>query len=291
MTTGVGGAATEAGKIIGDVLRQFADMNMLLRTKGVPTMVISHGTVLNCITEHDVPMAGVDHEFGVGGLFSACADVVALGHIHKHQVWGNQSNGFKQLIAYAGSIGRFHHGESGNKHWLEWQLSGESTEFLAHVTPARRTVDLFYSGPPDMDNLREVAASCEGAWVRVRYEVDEEHRQVVDRAAIKAILATAAGVQIEGKTLIIERVRAQGISTAPSVEDKLVQWCEVTATPPDTVVSRFVNLQATSADQVVAEFMKTLQPPQPSAALAEKITKKPVSKEFLAAVGDLELDF
>ena len=102
------------GDTLFNLLCQFAPTNAALREQGIPTMLIGHGTVQNCETEHGVPMAGLDHEFGTGALFAAKCDVVALGHIHKHQVWSRE----QQLIAYAGSIGRFHHGEDGNKHYL-----------------------------------------------------------------------------------------------------------------------------------------------------------------------------
>ncbi|UUZ66271.1 hypothetical protein LP417_35230 (plasmid) [Polaromonas sp. P1-6] len=256
----VGSAAVEAGRIIAEVLASVAPMNRSLRARGIPTMVISHGTVLNCLTEHGVPMAGADHEFGAGALFSAHADAVALGHIHKHQTWESTAHGPKQVIAYAGSIGRFHHGELDAKVWLEWQMVAGSPAFIAHPTPARKTIDLFFDGPPDMEKLRIAAAECTGAWVRVRYEVDEEHRQGVDRSAIKAILGNAAGVQIEGKTLIVERVRALGISTSPSLAEKLGKWCEVTCTPAAAVNERLASLQNGDAESIVKSFMESLQP-------------------------------
>lgn len=256
----VGSAGIEAGRIIAEVLGALAPMNRMLRQQGIPTMVISHGTVLNCLTEHGVPMAGSDHEFGAGGLFSALADAVALGHIHKHQVWESAAHDTKQLIAYAGSIGRFHHGEIDEKVWMEWLMQSGNPTFVAHPTPARKTVDLFFTGPPDLEMIRAAAADCSGAWVRVRYEVDEEHRQGVDRTAIKAILGNAAGVQIESKTLIVERVRAQGISTSPSLSEKLGKWCEVTATPFGSVSERLASLQNGDHESIVAEIVARLQP-------------------------------
>ena len=55
-------------------------------------------------------MAGMDHEFSVGGLFALEASAVMLGHIHKHQTWQNDG----RMIAYAGSLCRLHHGEIGD---------------------------------------------------------------------------------------------------------------------------------------------------------------------------------
>lgn len=252
----VGEASAHVGEIVNSVLQSWGPVNNGLRQSGIASMVISHGTVLNCLSEHGVPMAGVDHEFGVGSLFSARADAVALGHIHKHQAWRQDTLGFSQVIAYAGSIGRFHHGEEGDKHWLEWCMEAGTTDFTAHITPSRRTVDLFFDGPPDMEELRRVASTCEGAYVRVRYAVDEEHRQSVDREAIKAALAGAAGVQIEGKTLVIERSRSKGISTAPSLAEKLGKWCEATQTEGSPMLERLSKLMNEGADTIVKDAVR-----------------------------------
>ncbi len=222
----VGSASALAGDLVAQVLQSWAPVNRQLRLRAIPSMVISHGTVLNCISEHGVPMAGMDHEFGLGALFAAEAEAVALGHIHKHQVWHNQLLDLRQLTAYAGSIGRFHHGEDGEKFWIEWSLAPGASSLQPHPTPSRRTVDIFFDGPPDLDVIRQ--AQCTGADVRVRYEVDAEYAGAVNRELIRATLAQvgARNVQIEGRTLIVERVRAAGISQAQDLGTKLAKWAE-----------------------------------------------------------------
>jgi exonuclease SbcD len=72
------------------------------------------------VTEHGVPMAGFDHEFTTTSLFSAGVQAFMLGHIHKHQSWDDSG----RVIAYAGSIGRFHHGELDAKGFLQWEGRG-----------------------------------------------------------------------------------------------------------------------------------------------------------------------
>jgi exonuclease SbcD len=235
----VGAASQLAGDLVAQVLRNWAPVNRQLRARGIPSMVISHGTVLNSVSEHGVPMAGVDHEFGVGALFGAEAEAVALGHIHKHQSWGSDAIGVGQTIAYAGSIGRFHHGEDGDKYWLEWTIQPGKSEFTAHPTPARKTIDIFFDGPPDVDVIRQT--DCTGAFVRIRYEVDAEYAGTVNRDLIRATLAQAgaADVQIEGKTLVVERVRAAGISQEQSLDAKLTKWAS--ASGNDAIVSSLVE--------------------------------------------------
>lgn len=285
----VGEAGRQVGDLISQILDAFACANRSLLKQGVPTMVISHGTVLNCLTEHGVPMAGTDHEFALGTLFSAEADVVALGHIHKHQVWRNQDaqvSGRRKIVAYAGSIGRFHHGEEGDKVWIEWDMTSGDPGFAAHPTPSRRTVDLFFDGPPDMEKIRELSASLAGLFVRVRYQVDEEHRQRVDREAIKALLAGAADVQIEGKTLIVERVRAAGISTANSLSEKLQKWCEATVTPGDGLQSRLSDLQSKTGEMIVVDIMDRMHGREPIAPVPLPNVDAASEAEVLVAVPD-----
>lgn len=245
-------AQGSARSVIVKVLESWAPVNRKLRSQGVPSMVLSHGTVFNSITEHGVPMAGADHELGLGSLFACEANGVALGHIHKQQEWSESTYGMAQLVAYAGSIGRFHHGEEGDKYWLEWELDATSTTMVKHPTPARRTVDLVFDGIPDLDFLRARARDCEGASVRVRYAVDEEQRQKVDRNAIRAILEAAGvkDVQIEGRTLIVQRQRAKGISSV-GLDQKLAMWCEATGTPDvSQLQSRLATLLNAEVEQI-----------------------------------------
>lgn len=254
-SAGAGCVAAEMGDILFGLMQQFAPVNKQLREQGVPTMLIGHGTVQNCETEHGVPMAGTDHEFGAGALFAAQCDAVALGHIHKHQVWNRD----KQIIAYAGSIGRFHHGEDGAKHYLNWRMEAGNPSFMAVDTPSRRTVDLFFDGVPDMKVIADAVQHCAGAYVRIRYSVDEESKQLVNRDAIKAILADACDLQIEGKTLVIERQRAAGISMTISIVDKLKTWCEITQSDAGPLVDRLSDLQTKEAADIAAQIMKEIK--------------------------------
>jgi exonuclease SbcD len=284
-------AAMQAGAIISRVLRAFGEVNRGFRDRQVPTLLVSHGTVHNSMTEHGVPMAGLDHEFGVGDLFAADSDAVALGHIHKHQSWRNEftdERGREQLVAYAGSIGRFHHGEEGDKHWLEWAIRAGHASFQSHVTPSRRTVDLFFEGPPDMDAIREAAAHCAGAFVRVRYEVDQEHRQRVDRDAIKALLSGCADVQIEGKTLIVERVRAPGISTAQSLAEKLAKWSSATACGPEGLQQRLTLLQTLGSDDLIGHVLAGCAQSPPEASSNASGLEQPVDADTDAPGDDSE---
>ncbi|MGT2455677.1 metallophosphoesterase family protein [Cupriavidus basilensis] len=258
-TVGAEHAAAEVGLALHQLLTLFGTVNARLFAQGVPTLLIGHGTVDGCLTEHGVPMAGQDHEFNLGSLFQANTDAVALGHIHKQQEWRREFAGRRQLIAYAGSIGRFHYGEDGDKSALIWDIRPGQAEYAVFVTPARVTLDLHFDGPPDLEAIRELGQRSAGAFVRVRYLVDEEHLQSVDRAAIKAALGSAAEVKIEGKTLVVERQRAAGISTVASLDGKVKMWCEQTQSPFEPLRDRLQALSAESPDAIASSILQRLK--------------------------------
>jgi exonuclease SbcD len=60
-------------------------------------------------------------------------------------------------------------------------------------TPASETVCIDFDGPPDMAKLAEMAADAAHKFVRVRWTVNEEHRQLVDREAIEALCRECRG--------------------------------------------------------------------------------------------------
>jgi len=261
-----------AGAIIGNILRSWAQQSQTLRAKGVPSMVISHGTVLGSMTEHGVPMSGTDHEYTVGSLFAAEAEAVALGHIHKHQVWSKCATGLEQKIAYPGSIGRFHFGEMGDKGYLQWELNAGSAQIQFVATPARQTIELSFEGEPDLGEIRAIAEECAGKHVRIRFIMDAEHVQNVNRAAIREILKNAEKVQIEGIPVPVERKRSEGISSETSVSGKLDKWGVSTDIGRDRLMDLQRRLallnQNLSASEIAMHSIKPVQPVIPVKAAA-----------------------
>lgn len=250
-------AATDLGDVLATYLVASGQVNARLREAGIATVGISHGTVVGCETEHGVTMAGLDHEFSLSALFDAQCSAFLLGHIHKYQSWERGGH----LIAYAGSIGRFHFGEQGEKGYLLWEVDTHSASAELVPTPARRMVCIDFDGPPDMERLAQFASDAGDAFVRVRWQVDEEHRQSVDRAAIEAMFANAQGVKIEPRILPVVRSRAQGISLETSVDAKLKRWCEVANVGAAPALERLQLLETGDAnaiaDAVLAQLDQT----------------------------------
>jgi exonuclease SbcD len=246
-------AAEAVGCELAALLAGYGAINGSARRASVPTLGVSHGTVSGCVTEHGVPMAGLDHEFTTTSLFDANAQAFLLGHIHKHQHWADDG----RLIAYAGSIGRFHFGEPDAKGFLIWEVSADRSRFDFVPTPARRTVDLTFEGPPDADVVAAAMREQDlaGAFVRLRWTVGEESRAQVDRAALERALEGAAGVQMEGRVVPVVRSRAQGISRAASLNDKVLAWADVTGVQAAPLLERLTALTHRDPHQIAGELL------------------------------------
>ena len=249
---GVAGTAQAVGNAIADVLAGWGVGNLAARAAGIPTVGVSHGTVAGCLTEHGVPMAGLDHEFTVGSLFAAETSAFLLGHIHKSQEWERDG----RLIAYPGSIGRLHYGEEGPKGFRFWTVDARQASSQFVETPARRMVHLTFAGPPDLEVIKDMAATAEGAFVRVRWEVPEGHTHVPDRHAIEALLVNAAGIRLEGRVLPSVRSRAEGMLRASTLAEKVTKWCEVTETSPEGLVDRLETLTHRDPETIAAEILQ-----------------------------------
>jgi DNA repair protein SbcD/Mre11 len=249
-TVGATSAAEAIGQAIAALLGAWGVVNRQVRLAGIATVGVSHGTVSGCVTEHGVPMAGLDHEFTTTALFSAEASAFILGHIHKHQVWREGD----RLVAYPGSIGRLHYGEEDDKGFILWTVdaNGASLDFVP--TPARRMVHLDFAAKPDIEDVKAAAISAQGAFVRVRWNVAEEEQGTVDRAAVLAALAGAAEVKLEGRVIPVMRSRAEGISQAHSLGEKVRRWAEATGVEVAGLLARLERMDAADVDQIVREI-------------------------------------
>lgn len=252
---GVSRAATAVGDYLADYLAAAGAVNRQWRSHGVPTVGVSHGTVNGCQTEHGVPMAGFDHEFTIGALFDAECDAFMLGHIHRAQQWAREG----RVVAYPGSIGRFHYGEIGEKGYLQWQVSPGRASASLVATPARETLCVDFDGPPDMAKLAEVAAQAADKFVRVRWTVNEEHRQLVDRDAIQALFARSAELKVEARVLPAVRSRAEGISRAATLPDKLARWGELTGVDTGPLADRLAMLETLDAQAIADGVLAQLR--------------------------------
>lgn len=257
IAVGADNASTDLAEVLTGFLARAGKVNTQFRAAGIPTVGVSHGTVNGCTTEHGVVMAGFDHEFSVSALFDAQCDAFMLGHIHKYQSW--MIGG--QLIAYPGSIGRFHYGEEGDKGYLQWDVMAGNATAKFVPTPSREMVTIDFDGPPDMEQLAKLAKTSADRFVRVRWQINDEHRQVVDRAAIEALFSKAAGLNLDARILPVVRSRAAGITQEVTIEAKLARWCEIANIAADPLIERLQLLSLDDpeaiADAVIANLLES----------------------------------
>ena len=250
--------ATEASAAVGEqltaLLHGYASINEAARAAGVPTIGVSHGTVYGCVTEHGVPMAGFDHEFTTGSLFGAAAQVFLLGHIYKHQSWEQHG----RMIGYAGSIGRLHYGEQGDKGFLIWEVGAELARFEHIATPAKRTIEIGFDGMPKLDELQRFARANDvaGAFVRVRWTMPEEDRHEVDRVAIQGIFGAAAEVKLEGRVIPLVRTRAAGVSQEANIAAKIAVWARLVEARPEALLGCLETLQTCAPEEIAANIIE-----------------------------------
>ena len=234
--------------------------NAAARSLAYPTILVTHGTVTGCTTESGFAMVSPDLEFSVENLAAADCDAVMLGHIHRKQSWSNvrTPSGALTTIAYPGSLARLVHGHTDPVGYLIWDLEpGKAGTFTFHPSPSRQLLEITFAGPPDMDDLRALAAQAgpEDA-VRIRWEIDEEHAASVDKALIRDLFAGAESVKLEARVLPVQRVRAAGIGKAMTLADKLRYWAETTGSLPalERLTDRLALLQSQDPDQIVARI-------------------------------------
>jgi exonuclease SbcD len=174
-----------------------------------------------------------------------------------HQVWEKEG----RLIGYPGSIGRFHYGELGDKGFLDWSVSANGAVGNFVITPSRKMIELDFDGLPDIQKIEDVVPEAAGAYVRIRWQVDQEHKQAVDKAQIEALFAHAKEIKIDVRVLPIVRSRAEGLNRAPTMVEKLGIWCSLTDVVAEPLVARLSSLQNQSAEDVAAEVLQRLKMP------------------------------
>lgn len=226
-------------------LADWAVANREHRQNGGISILVSHGTVVGCKTESGHAMISPDHEFSCETLLSSGVDAVMLGHIHLHQHW-NQ-------VVYSGSIAKLVFGHNAPTGFVMWEVSPEGVYFEFVPAPSPEMVEIIFNGQPDMDILRELAATSQGAMVRIRSQVDEEFAQFVDRQSIMDMFAGAEKVSLDVSVNPVQRVRASGISKYASVRDRLRAWAKSAEllVELDDLLDRYDTLQINDMQQIV----------------------------------------
>lgn len=196
-------------------------------TAAAPAILAYHGTVKNALVAGgEVMREGQEVELDVADL--APFDYVACGHIHRRQ----------QMAAnawYAGSPWRSNFGETDEKGYLLVDVeAGQPPQVQIRTSPSRRFVTLDATWTGDRWEQAE-APDVQGAEVRVRCTIPEEHLATADMAVIETTLraAGAEAWKIERRTVPTSRVRSEAIIAARTTAEKVqAYWQALGETAP-----------------------------------------------------------
>lgn len=144
---------------------------------------------------------------------------------------------------------------------LLWSVGHDRADLSLIPTPARRTLERVFCGAPDVDEIRALAADAQGAFVKISWEIGEESSASVDRGAIENALAGAAEVKLEGRIIPVVRSRAEGISRAATLEEKLKRWASLVDADPAPLSLALAELELKAPETIAAEVLGAPMPP------------------------------
>lgn len=223
----------DAEHVAADALRS------VLRAMGVglgehagPRILLAHAMITGAIMSTDQPLVGCDMEIGLADLALAGADLVALGHIHRHQAW---DHGGVPMI-YPGAPRRTDFGMTHPVGYVIADVERGLASWHFRATPATPMVLVTGYWAPEhvglpgdtivpASLLLDDVPDVRGAEVRLRYDVSAEHRDAARRAANdQAERWRAEGavlVQVEERVHVDARARAPEVAAARTLHDQL----------------------------------------------------------------------
>ena len=254
-----GNASIETRKQgISDSLRSvLMGFQQKLRSHNGPRILLSHAMVRGATTSFNQELVGCDMEVGSEDLAQSGADFVALGHIHKHQTFGN-SRGIP--IVYTGSPYHKTFGETETKGYVVADFENDRVNWEFVATPATPMILVDARYDDSVGSLVGDGLECDvcGAEVRLRYIVDAAYQDAAaSRAsAIKMRWMTmgARSVKIEPRLVVHTRSRAPEIARAITTAEKLKAYWNANPpkNPPDVRKARLLANLAVIEGQLSA---------------------------------------
>lgn len=236
-------------------------LDAMLRDDGfdpaLPTVLAAHLTVQGAEIAGSERTSLIEHEpkFTVGQLARPGIDYIALGHIHRYQ---DRNEGHTPPVVYCGSIERISF-----KEWnepkgfvlveIDTANGQKQTRYRFVETPARLFIafDIDARSAPDPTEaiLREIASQdVQDAVVRVRYQIDEHQRALVDVARIREALKGAYAIaELVRDVDPVERQRRTIVTRESTLEEAMRQYIaqhENLAPVADQLVQAALELEA-----------------------------------------------
>ena len=249
MATGTGSMATasiECAELLRDLFQAWGVLNEEANDRGIPTVLVGHGTAKGSRLSTGQRATDPDAEFGIADLKLTKATLICLGHVHLAQQV--HANAF-----YSGSVTRANYGETEDKGFYIHTISGPNVTSRFIETPARTMKTIVpVEGIPDASLLDEVNP---GDYVKIVYSIRQEDAANVDDAALRRLAYEkgAAQVKIDKTVLPVTNTRSEGISRLKSLTEKLKRWGELNGQPiTESLLDKLEMLQ-TLDEQTILE--------------------------------------
>lgn len=182
----------------------------------IPAVLAFHGTVDGAVygAERAITL-GQDLVLSRSTLAQPGVDYVALGHIHKHQVLGQQPP-----MVYAGSIDRIDFGERDeDKGVVIVELEKGNTRWRFHKLAARPFVSIELDLRDSSDPLGRVAAAVkrqnvQDAIVRLEAKVSREQLAQLEEGTMRELLEEAGAFVVAAVAISAERTHRRRFAEA-----------------------------------------------------------------------------
>lgn len=188
----------------------------------VPKILVAHCAVGEATLPAGQMAYGHDVLFSIRDLELCGADYAALGHIHLNQQ-------LSESIAYAGSLYPLNYGETDGKYLNVVKINKGKVSIKPIKIPTRPLIlhEARYDTRTGTIVDQNDATDWIGADLRVRISVEEEDAAVVFPEQVRSRYAGALSYKIEKIIVPKERLRAELISHARSLREKLIAWARV----------------------------------------------------------------
>lgn len=226
-----------------DMLRRLvAAMSVDVNRYAGPKLMVAHAMVKGAKTDHDQPVMGGGIAVSAEDLAASGAHYVALGHIHAQQHWMVG----KVPVVYAGASTHRNYGEPApGKGYVVVDISRDSLvgweRVAAPVTPMTLLEAAWNPATEELAPAIADPTSFSGHDIRLRYEVDEQHRGPAELAAeAEAESLRAHGavrVTVDPRVRPATRARAPEVSVARGIREKLAAFWASRDTAPDAEVA------------------------------------------------------
>ena len=174
----------------------------------LPAILLGHGTI-------ETAQFGSEQDLSIGKVFSyplsffqsTQLDYVGFGHIHRHQILQEKT----PLILYAGSLERVDFGEENeDKGFMYLELEKGNVKYQFMSTNPRKFItvscDLTESQNLQIDLENEIKNKKQsGAIVRLKYKINEEDVDCIDKEKIALLLKDSFALVIQSEIVRKDR--------------------------------------------------------------------------------------